>query len=95
MYFHHYTISPCCGCGQRHGRHKSGSTGAMAGVNNHGKVRKFLHSGNGRKIQCVAGLGCKGADAPLAEDHIFVALPHDVLCAHQQFLKGICKTALQ
>ena len=43
----------------------------------------------------VAGEGLIGADAPLAEDDLFVALCHDVLSAHQQLLDGIGQTPLE
>ena len=50
---------------------------------------------HGRQIQGVPGGLLKGPDAPLAEDHVGVALAHNVFCTHQQFFNGVRQATLQ
>ena len=61
----------------------------MAGVHHHRQVGQPLQDGDHRQVQGVPGVGgLIGADAPLAEDHVLVAVGHDVLGAHEQLLDG-------
>ena len=54
-----------------------------------------MKHGDGGQIQRVAGVVVKGADAPLAENDLLVAVGHDVLGAHQQLLQCVGKAALE
>ena len=54
-----------------------------------------MEHGDRRQIQGIAGVIVKGADAPLAEDDLFIAVGHDVLGTHQQFLQGVGKATLE
>ena len=68
----------------------------MAGVHHHGQVGQVLQNGDGGQVQGVPGVGgFVGADAPLAEDDLLVAVGHDVLGAHEQLLDGASQTALE
>ena len=82
-------------CGQRHGVDEVVHTGAMAGIHHHGQVGQLVQHWNRGDIQRVAGGGFESADTALAENDIFVAAGHDVLGAHQQFLDGVGKAALE
>ena len=55
----------------------------------------LVEGGHGGQVQGVPGGRLKGADAPLAQDHVLVAPGHDVLGAHQQLLEGVGQAPLQ
>ena len=54
-----------------------------------------MEHGDGGKIQRVAGVVAIGADAPFTEDHLLIAVGHDIFCAHEQLLQRVGQTALQ
>ena len=58
---------------QGHGLHQPGLARGVAGVYDHRQMGQLVQHGHGGKIQRVAGVGFKGANAPLAEDHPLVA----------------------
>ena len=78
-----------------HGSHQMGLAGGVAGIDHHGQMGQVVQYSHSGQVQSIAGGGFKGADAPLAEDYVFIALAHDVLRAHEQLLNGIGKSALQ
>ena len=55
----------------------------------------FVDDGHGGKVQRVAGILFKRADAALAEDDLLVAAGHDVLSAHDPLLDGVAQAALE
>ena len=67
----------------------------MAGIYHDGQMGLFVDDGHGGKIQRVAGVLFKGADAALAEDDLLVAACHDVLGAHDPLLDGVAQAALE
>ena len=58
-------------------------------------MRQMLEHRHRTDIEDIARIGLKGADAALAENDIVIAARHDVFGAHQPFLIGRGKTALQ
>ena len=54
-----------------------------------------MQGGHGGQVQGVPGGGLKGADAPLAQDHVLVAPGHDILSTHQQLLQGVGQAPLE
>ena len=69
--------------------------GGMAGIDDDGQVGQLLYHGNDADIEGVAGVVGKGADAALAEHHVIIALAHDVLGGHQQFIESGGNAALE
>ena len=67
----------------------------MGGIHHHGQVAHPLHGRDGGHVQGVAGVGLKGADAPLAEDHVLVALGHDILRRHDPLLVAVGEAPLE
>ena len=55
----------------------------------------FVDDGHSGKIQRIAGVFFKGADAALAEDDLLVAACHDVLGAHDPLFDGVAQAALE
>ena len=55
----------------------------------------MLEHGHGGDVQRVAHAVLKGADAPLAQNHLLAALGHDVFGAHHELLQRGGKTALE
>ena len=47
------------------------------------------------EVQRVPGIALKGADAPLAEDHIFISGSHDILRGHDPFVIGGVQAPLE
>ena len=71
---------------QGHGGYQLVAACGVAGVHHHRQVAELVQDRDDGQIHGVAGGGLKGADAPLAEDHLVIAPGHDVLCAHEQLL---------
>ena len=67
----------------------------MRGVHDHGQMAHLLDGRDGGDIQGVAGEGLKGADAPLAENDVFVACGHDIFGGHDPLLIGVGEAALE
>ena len=61
--------------------------GAVRRIDDHGQMRQAMNGRNDRKIDRVAGVIGKGADAAFAEDHVVIALGHDVFGGEQQFIQ--------
>src|SRR5580698_7035739 len=70
-----------------HGQHAVALAGAVAGVDKNGQVTDALHRGDDAEVKGVAGVVGKGAHAPLAENHLIVALAHNVLGGHQELFE--------
>ena len=81
--------------GDHHRLHQIGLAGGVAGVYHDGQMGLFVDDGHSGKIQRIAGVFFKGADAALAEDDLFVAAGHDVLGAHDPLLDGVAQAALE
>ena len=79
-------VGTCRRCGIGNGRDKAGIARCMAGIGNDGKVRELAQNGNGGNIEDVAGALVVGANAALAQHHALVAVRHDVLSRHEQFV---------
>ena len=78
-----------------HGLHQAADARGMAGIDNNRQVGQLMQHRHATQIQGVAGSRFKGADAPLAEDHLLIAAGHDVFRAHEQLLQGVGQTALE
>ena len=79
----------------RHGQHLVALAGAVAGIDEDGQVAQLLHGGNNAQIESVAGVVGKGSHAALAQNHLVIALAHDVLGGHQELVEGSAHAALQ
>ena len=88
------SVGPDGGGGQGQGFDEPVEAGSVAGVHDHRQVGQPLEHRHGGDVQGVAGEGLVSADAPLAEDHLLVALGHDVLGAHQELFDGVGQTPL-
>src|ERR1022692_2360972 len=60
----------------------------VARVENHRQVRKLVQHRHGGDIAGIAGGGLEGPYAALAQNHVRVAVGHNVLGGHEQFLDG-------
>src|SRR3989442_1496897 len=81
--------------GARQRQHELAATGGMQRIDDHREVRLLLQHGNGADVERVPRRPLERRDAPLAEDHLRVALLHDVLRGHQQLLDRRRRPALQ
>ena len=74
MHLHDQTVGT--GGDGRHGQrfHEPVIAAGMRGVDHNGQMAHALDGGNGGHIQRIAGLRLKGADAPLAQDDILIAV---------------------
>ena len=95
MDFDNETIGIAGRGGHGHGSYEAVDARGMAGVHNDRQMAQFVEHGDRCKIQRVAGVIIKGADAPLTENDLLVAVCHDVFGAHQQLLQGVGKAALE
>src|SRR5438034_4148663 len=73
---------------ERHRPDERPASGRLRRVDDHRQVRELAHEGHGVQVKGEPGSGLEGADAPLAEDHVAVALRQDVLRREQPFLDG-------
>ena len=53
-----------------------------------------MYRGNDAQVKSIAGVIGEGAYPALAENHLVIALAHDVLGSHQQLLERRCHAAL-
>ena len=67
----------------------------MTGIDEYRQVAQTLDRQHRAQVKGIAGIGLKGADAPLAQDDIFVALGQDVFGGHEEFLDRGAHAALQ
>ena len=95
MDLHFQTVGTGGHRSDHHRLHEVGLAGGVAGVHDDGQMGLFVDDGHGGKVQRVAGVFFKRADAALAEDDLLVAAGHDVLGAHEQLLEGAGKAALE
>ena len=95
MDLHHDAVGTGGGGRVGHGGDQIGLAGGMAGIDHHGQVGQIVQNGDCGKVEGVPGGGLKGADAPLAEDDLAVALAHDIFGAHEQLLQGVGKSPFQ
>src|SRR5579871_57119 len=72
----------------RNRRHQAALSSGVAGIEQDRQMCEFVQNGDRSDVAGVAGGGLKGADAALAEDHVRVAMRHDILRGHEQFLDG-------
>ena len=79
VHLHQNAVRPGGHGGQGQGGHQLPLARRVAGVHHHRQMGVLLEQGHGRDVQGVAGLGLKGADAPLAEHHLPVAPGQNVL----------------
>ena len=93
--FDHQTVGSGCRGGAGHGGNQTCLAGGMAGVYDYGQMAQLVEYGYSGKVQGVTGTGLEGADAPFAENHIFIALTHNVFGTHKKFFQGVGKTTLQ
>ena len=81
--------------GLAHGRHVFAVAGAVGRIGDDGQVAGLLQHRHGVEVERVARGGFIGANAALADHDVVVAVAHDVLGAHQQFLDGAADAALE
>ena len=74
------------GGGERHGLHVAGVAGGVARVRDDRQVREVVDHGDGVQVEGVAGARLVRADAAFAEYDVIVALAHDVLSRHEEFV---------
>ena len=70
-------------------------TGAVGGVADDRQVAEALDHGDRREVERVARGGLEGADAAFAEDHVAVALGHDVLGGQEPLVDRGREAALE
>ena len=75
-----------CGEGQR--KNFVALAGAVAGIDDDGKMAAFFDGGNDGEVEGVARKVGEGADAAFTEHDVVVAFAEDVLGGHQEFIKG-------
>ena len=95
MHLYHNAVRTGGGSGHGHGRHQLCLAGGVAGVNDDRQVGQIVKHCHGGQIQGIPGGGFEGADAPLAEDDLLIALTHDVFRAHEKLLDGVGQTPLE
>ena len=61
--------------------------GPVRRIDDHWQMRHPMHGRNYRKVNRVAGVICKCADAAFAEDDVIVSLGHNVFGGEQQLVK--------
>ena len=62
--------------------------GAVAGIDEDGKMAALFYGGDDGEIESVAGEIGEGADAALAEHDVVVAFGEDVLGGHEEFVES-------
>src|SRR5580700_210786 len=82
-----------CGEGQR--KNFVALAGAVAGIDEDGKMAAFFYGGNDGEVEGVARKVGEGADAAFTEHDVVVAFAEDVLGGHQEFIKGGAHAALE
>ena len=71
------------------------ASGSVRGVHHDRQVAAALHRGDDAQVQRVAREIGEGAHAALAEDHVVIALGHQVFRGHQEFVERGGHAALQ
>src|SRR5579859_3298502 len=74
--------------GERHGGDEVAMPGTLAGVGDDRQVRELLHQRNRADVHRIARHFLKGANAPLAQDNIGVALRENVFRRQQPLFDG-------
>ena len=59
------------------------------------RTPKSVKHRNSGQVQSVPSVCLKGTNSSFAENNIFIAACHNVLCAHKKLLQGICKTPFE
>src|ERR1035437_7054842 len=95
MDFHDQAVGADRHSGARKRRNQAALAGGVAGIENDRQVRKLVQHRYGRDIAGIAGSGLEGPYAALAQNHVGVAVGHNVLGGHEQFLDGGTHAALQ
>src|SRR5260370_10810164 len=62
--------------------------GAVAGIDEDGKMAALFHGRNNGEVEGVARKIGECADAALAEHHVVIALGEDVLGSHEELVEG-------
>ena len=93
--FHNHAIRPYRNGRLGDRRHQTALAHRVTGVDDHRQVREFVQHRDRRDIAGIARSGFKGSDAAFAEHHLRVAVRHNVLSRHQQFLNRGAQPALQ
>jgi hypothetical protein len=83
------------GRSERHGLHVAGVAGGVAGICHHGQMREFVQRGHGVKVEGVARPCLERANSAFAKHDIVIALAHDVLGRHEQFVNSAGNTAFK
>src|SRR5271166_3167356 len=89
------TVSPNRNRGPGQWRDLVALAGSVAGIDDDRQMAQPLHRGNHAEIERVASVIGEGAHAALAQDHVVVALAHDVFGGHQKFFHRGRQAALQ
>src|SRR5262249_13137489 len=93
--FNKEAVGTCGDGGPGHGRDFVAASRAVRRIGPHGQVRKLLDYWYRGKIERVARVGFKGADAALAENHVVVAAGKDVFGAEQELFHRRRHTAFE
>ena len=95
MDFDKEAIGACGYGGAGHGENFVALAGAVAGIDEDGKVAAFFYGGDYGEIESVAGEIGEGADATFAEHHVVIAFGEDVFGGHQEFVESGAHAALE
>src|SRR5487761_766503 len=80
---------------QGKGPHERPPAGRLRRVDDYRQVRQLSRQRDRVQVEREAGRGFEGTDAPLAQDHVAVALRQDILGGEQPFLDGRRHSPLQ
>src|SRR5450759_4903001 len=86
MDFHDQAVGADRHGGARKRRNQAALAGGVAGIEYHGQVRKLVQNRYRRDIAGIAGSRLEGPYAALAQNYVGVAVGHNVLGGHEQFL---------
>ncbi|EJW99989.1 hypothetical protein EVA_11904 [gut metagenome] len=93
--FHHQSVCANCSCAHCHCGNHTTKSGCMAGVNDDRQMAQFVNCRNCGQVKSVAGESFVCTDTTFTQNDIVISTCHNVLCTHQPFLQGICKTTLE
>ena len=82
-------------CGAGEGNDLVALSGSVAGVDQDRQVAEAMNGGHDAEVEGIASVVDEGADASFAEDDLVVALGHDVLGGHEEFVEGGGHTTLE
>jgi hypothetical protein len=95
MHFDEQAVGADSGGSACHGKNLFAASGAVAGIDNDGKVATAVDGGDDAEVQSIAGVVGKRSNAALTEDHVWIALGDDVFRRQEKLVKCGGKAALE